>query len=369
MADVTTQIRMLATAMQVNVPTIIWGPPGIAKSRMIEALAKAMDWPIEIILSAVRDPTDFGGFPVDTANGMVMKAPAWARRLTERELKGRSAVLFLEEINQCPPSVQAALMRVVHEGWVGEEKLADTVVRVAAANPPECSAGGWTLAAPLANRFFHIDWALPAQFWCEGMLTGFAPPQVERVPSDWVKHMPAARSDVASFIYKNPSELHKLPENEDKAGRAWPSPRSWDHASRLLAACYALSYKDDMQLQIVAGMVGEGAAFAFMEYKRELNLPDPRQVLRDPGNFKWPERPDRMYAILASVTAHVLAGKNTKDWEQAWLVLESAGKKMPDVCASHAKALAQAWPEDGKMPETAYVLYEPMRLAKKIRNR
>jgi integrase len=44
----------------------------------------------------------------------------------------------------------------VLERVVGDLELPDAVSVVAAANPPEMSAGGWDPSPPLANRFCHI---------------------------------------------------------------------------------------------------------------------------------------------------------------------------------------------------------------------
>ena len=39
----------------------------------------------------------------------------------------------------------------------------------------------------------------------------------------------------AAFLRSRPSLLLQLPEDVSRRGEAWPSPRTWDYASRLIA--------------------------------------------------------------------------------------------------------------------------------------
>ena len=122
---------------------------------------------------------------------------------------------------------------------VGDLELPPGVAVVAAANPPEQAAGGWDLSPPLANRFCHLSWALNTQGWIDGMIQGWPVPSVPRLPDNWEAGIPASRTLVAAFIRHRPHLLLQLPESEEQAGKAWPSPRSWDMAARLLAASNA----------------------------------------------------------------------------------------------------------------------------------
>lgn len=374
--DSTEQLLTLASvAVQANVPTILWGEPGIAKSALIAGIFDSLRWPYEIILGSIRDPTDFVGWPTNTEHGVVMSPHAWVMRLTEKNLgvdrngHPNRAGLFLEEFNLAPKSVQAAMMRLVHEGVVGEEKLGKGVARIAAANPPESSAGGWALDPPLANRFFHINWSLSASFWAEGMVSGFQRPAVARIPEDWEKHIPQARVDISSYIYSKQDALHQRPEDASKASRAWPSPRTWDMASRLLAASYALGLNDGMKLSLVAGCVGDAAGQEYMEYRRKLDLPDPEKVLAHPEKVKWPNRGDKIFAILNSVVACIAAKNDEQRWLQGWKVLAMASKETMDVAAIAAKTLAKLRQKGYGTPTDAQEFYEAMTMANIIKTK
>lgn len=329
----------LSIAIQARTPVLAWGPPGIGKTSTITAIADALSLPLEVVLASIREPADFSGLPVIREDGVVMEAPAWAKRLH----KAGKGILFLDEISTAPPAVQAALLRVVLDRVVGDLELPAGIAVVAAANPPECAAGGWDLSPPLANRFCHLSWSLDTQGWIDGMVQGWPVPSVPRLPDGWEAGIPAARVLVASFIRHRPHLLLQLPESEDQAGKAWPSPRSWDMASRLLAATEAAKAGEDIAASLIAGCVGEGPGLEFLSWRRNLDLPDPEEVLRNPEKFRVPDRGDQAFAVLTAVVSAAVSNLTKDRWLAAWQVLARAAEQgAKDIAAASAKALAAA---------------------------
>jgi hypothetical protein len=332
-------ISALSIAIQAGTPVLAWGPPGVGKTATITAVADALDLPLEVVLASIREPADFAGLPIIREDGVRMEAPSWARRLAQ----AGKGILFLDEISTAPPAVQAALLRVVLDLVVGDLPLPSGVAVVAAANPPEQAAGGWDLSAPLANRFCHLSWSLDTQGWIDGMIQGFPIPSVPSLPDGWQGFIPAARALVASFIRHRPHLLLQVPASEDQAGKAWPSPRSWDMAARLLAACDAAKAGEDVAASLVAGCVGEGAGLEFLAWRRALDLPDPEEVLRAPEKFRIPERGDQAFAVLTAVVSAAVGNLTKERWLAAWAVLARAAEQgAKDIAAAAAKALAAA---------------------------
>lgn len=307
----------VAVAIRARVPLLLWGGAGLGKSSAIREMAAAADLPCETVIASIREPSDFAGLPVVADEGQAVRfaPPSWAERLVAA---GRG-VLFLDEISTAPPAVQAALLRVVLERVVGDVALPDNVTVVAAANPPEQAADGWDVSPPLANRFCHLDWELDAQEWAAGMLAGFAVPVVNDVDEEALSRSQArVLASFTGFVTSRPHLLHAHPGNEAAAGRAWPSPRSWQMASRLLAYCDEATVPEAVPALLLAGSVGPAVAAEFLAWRDDLDLPDAETVLRDPDSFTLPERGDRAFAALAALTAAVI-GNNTRDrWEAAW---------------------------------------------------
>lgn len=333
-------ICALALAIQAGVPVLTWGPPGVGKTATITMLADALALPLEVVLAAIREPSDFSGLPVIGEEGVRLEPPAWAHRLV---LAGKG-LLFLDEISTAPPAVQAALLRVVLERVVGDLALPAAVSVVASANPPEQAVGGWDLSAPLANRFCHLFWSLDTQDWVEGMIGGWSiSDYLPHLPSFWENSIPEKEVLAAAFIRHRPHLLLQVPKDEGQAGKAWPSPRSWSMAARLLAAAESVGAEDEVVAALIAGCVGEGACLEFLAWHRDLDLPDPEEVLANPSYLRLPDRGDQAFAILTAVITAAVGRLTEERWSAAWCVLARAsehGKK--DIAAVAAKKLAAA---------------------------
>jgi hypothetical protein len=339
----------LAVAVGARVPVLLWGAAGLGKSSAVREMAAAAGLPCETVIASIREPSDFAGLPIVAQDGktVTLAPPSWAERL----FSAGTGVLFLDEISTAPPAVQAALLRVVLERTVGDLSLPDDVSVVAAANPPEQATDGWDISPPLANRFCHLDWDLGASEWADGILAGFRQPTVPALPAERIQaEGTAARATIGAFVAARPQLLHAQPENEAASGRAWPSPRSWDMAARLLAAVQISGVADTVTALLVAGAVGPGAAAEFLAWREDLDLPDPETVLRDPASFRLPDRGDRAYAALAAVTAVVIADNTPQRWEAAWRAIAAAtGDSQSDIAVAALRSLIAHRP-DGAVP-------------------
>lgn len=334
-----TVVRGIALAVQARQPILAWGAPGVGKSTGISAIGRKLDYHTEVVIGSIREPSDIAGWPIVKDGELCLAAPKWAHNLTENTKGG---LLFLDEITTAPPAVQAALLRVVLDRVVGDFTLPDHVAIVAAANPPDQAASGQELAAPLANRFCHVNWPLDQSAWVDGMLTSFPDPVIPILPDTWKGYMPEASALVAGFIKHKPTSLLIVPKEEDKSGRAWPSPRSWHMGTKLLAACLATKVEADTEILLVTGSVGEGVGMEFFQWKKQLDLPDPEWVLSNPEKWEVPTRADRTFTIIASVVAAVTAKMDRNRYLAAWKVIyQVAQAGMKDVAAAGVLPLAR----------------------------
>ncbi|MGW6502600.1 ATP-binding protein [Nonomuraea angiospora] len=362
----------VAVAVAANLPVILWGAPGTGKTSSVLALGARLGLPVEVVVGSIREPSDFSGLPVLRDGGTWFAPPRWAERLAA----AGHGLLFLDELTTAPPAVQAAMLRVVLERTVGDLTLPDEVRIVAAANPPDQAADGWDLSAPLANRLIHLHWQVEAADIAEGFATGFAVPEPAPAPSPAA--VARARALVGAFLRVRPELVLAVPDSPERAGRGWPSPRSWEMAARAVAACeHGMAARtsaggegdkvsEDVVAELVLGAVGEAAGFELISWLRNLDLPDPQTLLTD-RHAPLPDRVDRLYAVLGAVVSHVLADGSPQAWEQAWTVVGRVARSAPDVAAGAARSLARGRPAGAALPHTMLELAPILRSAGLLR--
>ncbi|MFF7840754.1 AAA family ATPase [Streptomyces ossamyceticus] len=347
-----TQLEALTLAVAADLPVLLWGEPGIGKTAALTQLAAALDLPLTTVIASVHEPSDFSGLPVvgdDPAEqGVPMAPPDWAVRL----VRAGRGLLFLDELSTAPPAVQAALLRLVLERRIGTLQLPPEVRIVAAANPRSSAADGWELSPPLANRFVHLQWTHDHEVvvrglggtWPRATLPRLAP---ERFP-EAVDH---ARRAVCGLLAARPKLVHQLPNSESRRGGAWPSPRSWEMALRLIAFATASEVSRDVLSLLVRGTVGDGPGLELLASLDRMDLPDPEELLADPAGAVLPDRGDLRQAVLDGVVAAVRARPEKPRWDAAWALLVRALETgAPDLVVVPATTLASLRRTDWNVP-------------------
>jgi|YNPMSStandDraft_2_1061718.scaffolds.fasta_scaffold14498_2 hypothetical protein len=320
--------KVLEKLVEAGVPTLVWGPPGVGKTAYIRAIAYRRGWKLVEIIASLHDPTDFNGLPA-LHDGRVRFAPPDWVYLFEEHGQG---ILFLDELTTAPPTVQAALLRLVLERKVGAHSLPAGVRVVAAANPPEMAANGWELAPPLANRFAHLTYSLDAGEWVKLFPSYWGnPPQLEGVEEAvWAR----ARARVAAFISRRPNLLYTYDPSREETRFA--SPRTWDLFTRAWAAAHLDSSAAG---DLAAALVGDAPAAEFSSWIVTLDLREPAEILALGRAYRLPTRGDIAHAELTALAESSEAIESPDAWERAWEVLRSVANTATDLAALAAGRL------------------------------
>ena len=235
--------------------------------------------------------------------------------------------------------------------------LPSTVSIVAAANPVEIAAGGEDLAAPLANRFVHLQWSADLAQWQKGFLTGWtSQPSPLVVPADTLEAEGRWRGIIAGFLSARPDLFRKLPEGVGERGGAWPSPRTWDLCHRVLGAAEAAEAGLDVQLALAVGCVGPGVGIELLNYSMSIDLPDPESLLAEADSCLLPQRNDQLLAVLASVVSAIAAKPSQARWHAGWRIMgRVVDEGQPDVAAAVTDGLIDLRERDWTVPEVVQV--------------
>ena len=260
-----TQVRpILLRSFQVNRPIFVWGPPGIGKSELVESIVNSGDLGNATMIDmrlALLEPTDLRGYPFRNpeTNSMEWAPPA---DLPSEEFASQydTVVLFLDELNSAPPSVQAAAYQLVLNRRIGQYRLPENVRIVAAGNRETDRGVTFRMPAPLANRFRHINMDVNFDDWQQWAVNNNVHPDV-------VGYLTYSKGDLFDFDAKSSSQ-------------AFATPRSWTFVSEMLTAPGFDSAESFEQKAEIAGAIGEGMSIKFVEHRKVAkHLPNPSDVL------------------------------------------------------------------------------------------
>jgi len=339
-----------------GLPLMLSGDPGTGKTSMVTSEARALGLACKVNIASISDPTDYGGIPVKPDDGSQfasMLLPQWAREVFNWSGAG---VLVFDEFTTVPQAVQAALLRVVLERYVGDRQLPDRVRVVGAMNPPEQAAGGSTLSLPMVNRFGHFvvqpaaldDWfsILRGEFYADQLLDADA--EEARVVAAWPQAYGTALSLVQGFLTRRPDLAQRTPKvGTPQAEQPWTSRRSWEFAARAMAGATVHGLTADERDSLLCAYLGDATAVEFSAWLRDADLPDPAQVLD--GQAQWvakSHRPDRTLAFFTGATTLVL--RTTDDAVRVsrarvlWKLLEAASVETPDLALQSVTRLSGA---------------------------
>jgi len=352
MRDLPAHLRL---AFRANVVAYVEGAPGLGKSAIVESLAAEMfpTLPFHTIIGSQTDPTELVGRlerdPV--TNTVILMPPRWVRDM----IAAGGGTVFVDEVNDCPRSVMAALQRIVHTGWVGDTKLPDTVRFVCAGNAAEYSTVGVDLSPAFANRMgMHLRCVRPdLHMWADHMLSKYAEGSGLRAASlVTMFHRANAKEVITAEDGSTGSDagttLFAFPRDEAARSGAWASPRSWERVVSMLSAGFDMGMPVGDMMDAVRACVGGAVASKFVTFFKSANIPDPEALLDGTVTFTFDlTRADLAGAVLAGVASAATreglaldkAGRAARV-EKAWSIVGEAEKVgLADHCVLAAKAL------------------------------
>ena len=272
-----------------NFPSImLWGPPGVGKSQGVREIAHKIEDKTQkkVVVTDVRlllfNPVDLRGIP--TANEDKTLA-VWLKPKIFQMDDSTDVVniLFLDEISAAPQSVQAAAYQITLDRTVGEHRLPDNCIVIAAGNRVTDRSVAYAMPKALANRLCHIEIVHDIKSW-----------------HDWAVGAGINRI-VLGFLDYNPSMLMKFDTITDDL--AFPTPRSWEMVSNILNN---VSENIAEVYPLIAGCIGDAAAYELRSWSEVYSkIPDVETVFEG-KNAGIPTRPEILFALSSNIAAHAL---------------------------------------------------------------
>lgn len=281
--------RLAGTTLRAGISTLVRGHPGVGKSTVAAALAAEMGLPLIDIRLAQRDPVDLCGvwFPDKDKHALEAYPPRWALEAAERP-----CFIFLDEINAAVTKLhQAAAYQIVLEKRVGEVRFHPETVVMAAGNLDDDHAIVTPLSSALCNRFAHFTLRVDAASWLS-----------------WAADA-GLNPSILAYVARHGEEA--LYANDGEA-MAFPTPRSWEMASRVLAVA-----ADADRKRLVSACVGTSAAEQFFSWLRLNGQVDVARIIRKGQAIDFTTgahaEPSFVHATAYAVGAWLRAGEDVSD--------------------------------------------------------
>ena len=272
--------KSLLKAFKVQRPLFLWGPPGIGKSELVEGITSELNGLMIDLRLGQMEPTDIRGIPYYNKDKGVMD---WAPPVELPDEATASqypiVVLFLDELNSAPPSVQSAAYQLILNRRIGKYHLPKNVVMVAAGNRESDKGVTYRMPTPLANRFLHQEMKVDFASYQEWAVKN-------KIHKDVVGYLSFAKQDLYDFDAKS-------------ASRAFATPRTWTFVSQLLED---EDGDNDTLTNLIAGTVGEGLAVKFMAHRKvSSKMPNPADVLAGKVKDLNVKEVSAMYSLVISM--------------------------------------------------------------------
>lgn len=291
---------------------MLWGAPGVGKSQGVRQIADIIGAKTKkkVKVTDVRlllfNPIDLRGIP--TANEdktlAVWLKPQIFNMDTSADVVN---ILFLDEISAAPQSVQAAAYQITLDRVIGEHKLPENCIVIAAGNRVTDKSVAYKMPKALANRLMHIEIDADFDSWCE-----------------WAVRKGINGKVIAFLSFRRDYFL----EAEMTDNLAYPTPRSWEMVSNILNT---VSSDVAEVYPLISGLVGAGIASELRSYdKIYKSLPSIEDIFKG-KIIPVPKAPDVLYALTASMTEY--ARKHKGDLHQLENSMKFAIGMPPDFSA------------------------------------
>lgn len=296
----------------IRLSTMLWGRPGIGKTQVAEQLAKFIGGRLYDVRLTTIDTSDLRGLPYYDHE---TKTTQWYRP-EDLPNDGEPAILFLDELSSAPAHIQPTVYGLLQERRVGQHKIPDNVMIVAAGNGVTDGAVAYEMGTAIADRLIHI--------------------QVVANPEDWIKNYAVPNNlhpAVIAFIKTSPQHFETTEAAMKNDDLIACTPRSWERVSDLMK-----TLTDPISRRVtIPGTIGAAVANDFFIVAEDLDATvQVTEMLKKPRKERMAMVPTKMFGLNAMVFG--LVGAANVDNIEAVAEVFSDLAKAQEFIASRSEA-------------------------------
>ena len=274
---------------------MLWGQPGVGKSQAIRELADELKIKTgkEVFVTDVRlllfNPVDLRGIP--TANADKTLAIWLKPKVFDMNSSSDCInILLLDEISAAPQSVQAAAYQITLDKMVGEHKLPNNCIVIAAGNRLTDKSVAYQMPKALANRLLHFEIEADYDSW-----------------NKWAVNK-GIHKYVLGFLKFKPNYLNNF--DPQTIELTFATPRSWEMVSNILTN---VSEDIDIVYDLISGLVGKGVAVEFRTWVKLFRKLPKIEDIFEGREVAVPKEVDVTYALISSMVTYAKIHKDDLD--------------------------------------------------------
>lgn len=259
--------------------------PGIGKSSIVKQIAKEFNLQLIDHRLSTSSPEDLLGLP-HFENGKAVFSPFRDVFPLEDSFipKGKNGwLLFFDEFNSAPRSVQAACYKIVLDREVGQHKLHRNVAIVCAGNKMDDNAITVNLSTAMQSRLIHIFMEPNYNEWLENVA----------IPNNYDER-------VVAFLSMYPEFLMRFdPEHVENT---FPCPRTWEFVNKLVQN----QQIDNTYLALLSGTITSEVAMSFLTFcKLREEMVSWKEIEKDPERIPLPQKNEVKWSTILHLLNHV----------------------------------------------------------------
>lgn len=278
--------ELMIDVLDAGLVPFITSSPGMGKSAITHSVAN--DFLLHMIdhRLSTSTPEDMTGLPRFNEKGEAVFAPfAELFPLESNEIpEGKNGwMLFLDEFNSAPKSIQAPAYKLILDRMTGQKKLHKHVAIVAAGNLATDRAIVNPISTALQSRMVHLELQLDFE--------------------EWLMDVALAKNfdkRIIAFLSQYPSKLMDFkPDHNEKT---FCCPRTWEFMNRLVSG---KAITDD-KAALYAGTITSGVAVELIQFTKVFStMVKVEDILRDPVNTPLPHDNATRWAVISSMMEKV----------------------------------------------------------------
>ena len=265
----------------------VQGSPVMGKSAITRSISDELSLELKDHRLSTSAPEDLTGLPRFDENGEARFAPFADLFPIEGTPipDGKDGwLLFLDEANSAPKSVQAAAYKLVLDRQVGQYNLHENVGIVLAGNLSTDRAITVSLSTAMQSRLVHIEMELSHKEWLEDV--AFKENYDARI--------------IAYLNYKEGALMDFRPDHQEKT---FCCPRTWEFMNRLVSGKDKIT---DDKTSLYAGCITSGVAVDFVQFCKVFeSMVSIKDVLKDPSNCPVPGDISTRWAVISHLMEKV----------------------------------------------------------------